>query len=358
MPEEVIVHMVLATIYFQYGVRNWEKNAERKQLNELSNTHYHYALSKMFYLASDPTFEAVQAMAMIAGHTRCFPKPGPGILISNFAFNAAIGLNLHRHEPIEPGRRTKLQDEVRKRVFWTILTVLVTLNGRLGRPMPIALEEIDVDFPEPIPDELLTDDGVTRGPGVCSYLVGLAGFKIVPLFMEMYNTIYCARRNPAQYLDNVASVEEQLREWEEDLPAELRVDPTRIDDATIYALFAQTFSLELRLCLRHPSVTMTDDPGVAAENMRLTEETSHKMLLVMDTLLKKKSLDTTWYQIAVYVGAIFSTLAAYWYRGSELEQEDITALREEMRKWLDIVRASGVLLGEYWVSGLSFDACN
>lgn len=343
VPEEVIVHMVLATIYFQYGVRNWEKKPERRQLNALSNTHYHYALSKLFYLASSPTFESVQAMAMIAAHARSFPKPGCGILIANFAFNAAIALNLHRKDDTP---RTKLEQEVRKRVWWTILCILVTLNGRLGRPMPIALEEMDVDFPEPIPDELLTDEGVMPGTGRCGYQVGLAGFKIVPLFMEMYSTIYSARRNPLEYQDAIASIEDQLWKWESELPQELRVDHMHLKDASVYALYAQSFALELRLCLRHPSMTMTDNPHVAAENTRLTEEAAHKMLLVMDELLKKKSLDTTWYQIAVYVGAIFSTLAAYWQRGSELTHADIATLRDDMKKWLDVLRASGVLLGK------------
>src|SRR4051812_38211323 len=53
--ELVIVHMVFATIYFQYGVRNREEPAKHKQLNDFSNNHYHWCLSKFYDLAISQT---------------------------------------------------------------------------------------------------------------------------------------------------------------------------------------------------------------------------------------------------------------------------------------------------------------
>ncbi|TDZ39948.1 Transcriptional activator protein acu-15 [Colletotrichum trifolii] len=347
VPELVMVHMVFATIYFQYGVRNGEQSETRSQLNELSNKHYHFALSKMYDLASAQSVAAVQAMAMIAAHSRAFPKPGCGSMITNFAFHCAIDLNMHRASKA-PGESTNLENEIRKRTWWTILTVYVTLSGRLGRPMPISVEEYDVDFPEPIADEALTPDGVdTSVTTPCTYHVGLAAFKIVPLFMEMYSNIYSVKRDPKNYADVVNALEEQLQQWKDSLPENLQINVTgqTEPEGQMYALYVQMFALEFRLCLRHPSVAMTIDRKMLLENARICEETAAHMLKAVKSLWRLKSLDTTWYQIAVYGCAIFTTLVAHWERRFEATPNQVATLREDMRDWIEIINSTVSLLG-------------
>ncbi|KAK2778815.1 transcription factor [Colletotrichum kahawae] len=347
VPDLVMVHMVFATIYFQYGVRNWEQQESRSQLNELSNKHYHFALSKMYDLASAQSVAAVQAMAMISAHSRAFPKPGCGSMVTNFAFHCAIDLNLHRAAKA-PGETTNLENEIRKRTWWTILTVYVTLNGRLGRPMPINVEEYDVDFPEPIADEALTPDGVdTSVTTPCNYHVGLAGFKIVPLFMEMYSNIYSVKRDPKNYADVVNALEEQLQLWKDSLPENLQLNLAgqTEHEGKMYALYIQMYALEFRLCLRHPSVAMTSDRKMLLENARICEETAAYMLKATKCILKLKSLDTTWYQIAVYGAAIFTTLVAHWERRFETTPNQIANIRSDMRDWMEIINATVSLIG-------------
>jgi hypothetical protein len=113
----------------------------------------------------------------------------------------------------------------------------------------------------------------------------------------------------------------------------------------IFALYTQAFCLEFRLCLRHPSVCLSDDPKVCAENTRICEDTARKLLKVVGVLLKMKSLDTTWYQLAVYVAAIFSSLVAHWQRRYDITPFEVAALREDMALWLEIIGEIGKLLG-------------
>jgi hypothetical protein len=339
--------MVFATIYYQYGIRNWEQADQRVHLNNLSNQHYHFALSKFFDLASSQSFLAVQAMAMIAAHSRSFPKPGCGSLVSSFAIGRAIELNLHRASKL-PTPGTNLDNEMRKRVWWSILVISVTLNGRLGKPMPISVEEMDVDFPEPIPDELLSEHGVdTTSSGSVAYHVGLAGFRIVPLFIDMYASLYSVRRNATVYRDVVNALEGRLTAWKEAMHPSLKIGTPEdaVQENRVYALYAQLFWLEFRLCLRHPSVAMTDDPNFMAENTKACEATAKEMLDVVHSLLKLRSLDTTWYQISVYVGAAFSTLVAYWERRFDSTPADIASLRGDMSAWQQILAESASFVG-------------
>lgn len=346
VPEMVIVHCLFATIYFQFFIRNREKPEDHAQLNNLSNKHYHWCLSKFFELAVSQTVTAVQALAMLASHTRNFPKPGCSFTIANFAMMKAIELNFHRSNKI-PNGGTTLENELRKRVWWSILGIIITLNGRLGRPMPITLEEFDIEFPIAINDEYLGEDGVLDPSkiGHCCYQIGLAGFKAVPLFMEMYSSIYSVRRDPKKYVDVVRELSQAMAKLMNDLPDCLRVEKCQPTDL-VFALYTQAISLEFNLCLRHPSVCLEKDPKFCAENTRICEQTARKLLKVVGELLKLKSLDTTWYQLSVYVASMLSILVANWERRHEITHMEIATLRADMALGLEIIAEIGRLVGK------------
>ena len=347
--------MMFATIYFQYGIRNREEPEKHAQLNDFSNKHYHWCLSKFFDLAISQTVTAVQALAMIVSHTRNFPKPGCSSTIAHFALMKAIELNFHRKIKFPEGQITSLDYEVRKRSWWAILAVMVTLNGRLGRPMPITLQEFDVDFPIAIPDDLLTEEGVLdpTAIGHCDYNVGVVAYKAVPLFLEMFSNLYAVRRDPRRYVDIVHELEGGMRNIVDTLPEDLQPDKSKPGNQ-IFALYAQAIVLEFSLCLRHPSVCMTNDARFCAENSRIVEESAKKLLKVVVQLLKVKCLDTTWYQLAVYIAAIFSTLVAHWERRFGTTPEDLAVLRDDMAQWLDVIAEIGRLVGK---SGMEATNC-
>lgn len=345
MSELVMVHMVFATIYYQYGVRNPEDAVKRDHLNGLANKHYHWCLSKLYEVAMSSALESIQAYVLLAAFMRSFPKPGSSLSVVNFAFAKAIEMNLHRALK-SPSGITNRHLEIRKRCWWVLLALVVTLNGRLGRPMPIELEDFDVEFPLAIPDECLGEDGVLNPArtGQCDFQIGLTAFKLVPLYLKMFTKIYSVRRDPSRYCDVVKSLDEGLRLFRATLPDDVRVDKCK-PGQQLFALYTEAFCLEFTLCLRHPSVCLTDDPVFVADNARICEETARKLLKVVSSLVKMKSLDTTWYQLSVYIAAMFSTLAACWERRFQTTAFEIASLRQEMAQWLVVVSEIGKLLG-------------
>lgn len=352
--ELVIVHMVFATIYFQYGVRNKQESEKYAQLNEYSNKHYHWCLSKFFDLNISQTTTTVQAIAMIVSHTRNFAKPGCSSTIAHFGLMKAIELNMHRALKLPEGQTT-LENEIRKRSFWSILAVMVTLNGRLGRPMPLSLEEFDVDFPWAIPDELLVEGEMIDSSkvGRCEYSCGLMAYRSVPVFMDMYTRIYGVRRDPTKYLEVVRDLEAQKRHILDNLPDELRPDSDiKSDNSQVFVLYTQAIWLEFSLCLRHPSVCPINDPKIHAENTRICEESAKKLLGVVTALVTLKSLDTTWYQLAVYIAAIFTMLVAHWERRFDTNPEELRVLKADMAQWVSNIMDIGRLLGKKGVPPL------
>ncbi|KAI6313523.1 hypothetical protein MCOR23_006634 [Pyricularia oryzae] len=350
--ELVVVHMVFATIYFQYGVRNPQNLERHRQLDRLASQHYHYCLNKFCDLEADRTITSVHALLLLGLHMRGFSKPGGAYLVSYSAFAKAIELGLNKAAPgVLDGSVLNLETELRSRAWWSVLVLTTALNGHLGRPMFVTMQDFDVPLPTPIPEECLTADGITDRSriGECTYWVGLAIYQITPAYMDLYANIYSIRRDPRRHAEVVARIEEQVAKWKEELPAELRADDeeqvSQSGKAKLFALIARGVYLELRLMLRHPSACPLVDPDYQAENTRLSEEMSRELLDHVTTVLKLKSGDTTWYQISTYVAAVSCTLAANWERRFSITQEEVARLRREMNRWLGIIEETGKSLG-------------
>ncbi|OTB01323.1 hypothetical protein M426DRAFT_323591 [Hypoxylon sp. CI-4A] len=345
--ETTMVHMVFASIYFQYGLRNREQPEQRARLNELSNKHYHYALAKWFDLSTSRTLYDLQALTMLCVHTMRFPKSETSNMLSNYTLGMAVEQGLHRAWK-KPGEGTNIENELRKRIWWALVSTVVTLNGRMGRPMPIRLEDIDSGFPETIADELLTEDGVDTTRSLpCRFEIGVSAFRISALFLEMYCHVYCVRKDPNRCLPAVEALEEQLEAWRDNLPPTLKLSSVGQSehDHSMFALYAEYMALEFRLTLRHPAACITNDPKTTAENTKICEEAAKSMLEILHKLYKLKSLDTTWYCLSVYVTAIFSALVAHWERRHETDASEVRALRGDMNLWLTILAETGSLMG-------------
>ncbi|KAI0377533.1 fungal-specific transcription factor domain-containing protein [Hypomontagnella monticulosa] len=345
--ETTMVHLVFASIYLQYALRNREMPEDRARLNDLSNKHYHFALSKFFDLSISKTLYDLQALAMLCVHTMRFPKSNTSNMLSNYTLAMAIDFGLHRAWK-NPGEGTNLENELRKRTWWAIASTAITLNGRMGRPMPIRLEDIDADFPELIADELLTQDGVDTSKSVpCGYEIGISAFRISALFLEMFANIYCTRKEPNRYIPVIESLEEQLEAWRENLPLGLKPPGAGQPEHEnpMHALYAEYMALDFRITLRHPAACITNDPKLIAENTKICEQTAKDMLKNLHKLYKLKSLDTTWYGLAIYVTAIFSTLVAHWERRHETSSAEVQALRGDMNLWLTLLAETGSLMG-------------
>lgn len=262
-----MIHMVFASIYLQYGLRNREQPEQRARLNNLSNKHYHFALSKFCELSTSRTLYDVQALTMLCVHTMRFPKSNASGILSHYTLGIAIEINLHRAWK-KPGEGTNLENELRKRIWWAIVATSVTLNGRMGRPMPIRLEDIDCEFPEMIADELLTQDGVdTTRTATCRYSIGVCSFKISALFLEMFANIYCVRKDPSRYLPVVEAIEEQLQVWRDNLPPSLQ--PRKAGqpehEHTMFALYAEWMALEFSKHISAPETPSSHIPKFMVE---------------------------------------------------------------------------------------------
>ena len=350
--ETAMVHIVFATMFFQYAARNWENAAQQADLNARSNLHYHYSVGFYYQLCTSHTLQDVQALTLICAHLRNFPKPGASWMVSNAVMALAIELGLHRSAKrwAQPEQQRDVLDiEMRKRIFYGILSIHVTLSGKLGRPMPVRPEDFDVELPEPIDDELLGEGAVDLSKaGKCAHRIGLEAFRVLPIFMDLFSSLYAVQRTPRTYIENVNRLETKIKKWRDQWPTELVQESAENEqEGRVQSLYIQMWALEFRLLLRHPSISLTSNAEFNKASLTICAESAHQMLQLVKQIQKYKSLDTTWYQGAVYLMAITTTLFAEWEKRKEINAIDLSNLRDEMDQWLSIMGDVGGLLGKF-----------
>jgi hypothetical protein len=336
-PEIVMIHMMLATIQYQIAARNSSQNA----LLEESHRHYRYALS--FYtelLAGNHKLEDVQALAMICHHLRTFPKPGAAWIMTSLTYLFALELGLHRSVKNWTDGSTnmsKLEIEMRKRIFWTLNALQVNLNGKLGRPMPISNEDIDVEFPEPMKDCLPEEEGHLDTFHQCSFQVGIQIAKYTHLEIDLYKMIYSIRSASSAYVERLKHLEAGIRQWKEELPYELRDPSHATKDNQIFALYLEYWYQAFHLALHHPAVCRSPDPALMESNLDKCLDASQKMLRNCNTLMIKKSLDIPWINTVVYIEALFTTLFVSSMRKDQLSPADMKRLTGDMDTWVNVI---------------------
>ena len=348
--ETVMVHTMLAIMHCQIAVRGSQNEAHKAELNQSSNFHYHYALGFFAQLIAGHTLADVQALTLLGSHVRNFPKPGACWMLVSTTLNFAIELGLHRSAKSwanTSNATSALDIEIRKRVFWGLLVLLVSASGNLGRPLALRFEDWDVEPPDMVDEELLGEDGIdTLKPKTCQFSVGYQGFRCMPIFIDLYNNIYAIKRSPQSYVDTVRGLERRIREWKEQWPPEIgHQSTTETDPNHTHAQYLEMCPLHLRLLLRHPSLSLTNDQEFNRENLTVCMEVSKKMLHHVKQLQKFQSLDGTWQTGALYVLAISTTLFGHWERRDLINSSILATLKEEMTAWLSIIGDMGNYMG-------------
>lgn len=344
-----MIHTMLAIMYHQYAMRAPTNAQHGAEVTQSSNFHYHYALGFFAQLVNSHTLADVQALTMLCFHIRNFPKPGACWMITSIVLNLAIEFGLHRSAKswAPTTERSVLEIEMRKRVFWSIMVIHVTTAGNLGRPMALGSDDWDVEMPEAVDDESLSERGIdTSRPEKCNFLVGVQCFHVMPIKMDLYNNIYAVRRSPQTYVDSVFRLEKRICEWQEHWPPELKSESAADNElGRVHAHYVAIWPLQIRLLLRHPSLSLATSPEFNSENLTICMDVSRKLLHHVKQLQTYKSLDGTWQTGSLYVLAVTTTLFGHWERREQVGAAELVALKEDMDSWSSIIGDMSKMMG-------------
>ena len=105
---------------------------------------------------------SLQAVLLMAIYLQSSTRMSTCFSYVGIALSAAVRMGLHRAVP--DANSSPIDQEVRKRVFWTCWKMDTYVGAILGLPKGIAPEDIDQEMPVEVDDEYITKDQLSPQP--------------------------------------------------------------------------------------------------------------------------------------------------------------------------------------------------
>lgn len=341
--ETVMVHMMLTVMNFQYSRRN-----VNQQAFEDAMAHYHYSLTFVPALMTGHTLQDVQALALICTQLRSQPRVGAAYSFISTVLGIAVEMGLHRSADAWQGANAEhnLQTiEMRKRVFWTLLSLHISIAGKLGRPMFLRPEDMDLEFPQALPDSLPGEEHLSPWRK-CSFQVAPHAMKLMRVLSSVYSTIYAVKGSSEPYAVSVQRIERDVADFRANLPAELAGGPQTQAEDRVFSLYLQLIEGEILLTLHHPSLCRTTSPQDMQRHLDLCLDASTRLFNIAVQMKELNALDSTWYCTTIHLAALFTMLFVHTTRQDQMTSTDLARLRTDMELWLGVMGEVGKMLGK------------
>ncbi|OAL03760.1 hypothetical protein IQ06DRAFT_314515 [Phaeosphaeriaceae sp. SRC1lsM3a] len=193
-------------------------------------------LADSYYLAALTYFEAaikpmnlktLQCFALVAGYSLLTPTRTAVYYIVGLGVRLCQALGLHEEKTITLGpggrRADPLEIDMRRRLFWSLLTMDYGLSHSLGRPAHFATrrEHIDVNFGELVDDVFITKEGIKPAPQASlKKWIGIHFYKMRLLQLEIRKMLY--QRKKAEPKDDqhpwFAEMQSKIEAWRDTSP--------------------------------------------------------------------------------------------------------------------------------------------
>jgi Fungal specific transcription factor domain len=346
-PAEIVtITVVLAIFVRQMAIRNppmrQEKFAE-------SNSLYDYSLSFYAELLLGDSLSDMQALALFLVYARNLPKPGNSWRLSSMVLARAIELNYHRSSKkvmLPPEQQNPLAIELRKRVFWSILGIQVTTAVKMGRPMAISPQDMDVELPHAILDSEITEQGFLPKSGNCDFWAHIFLSKKIPILMDLYHNVIVLRKPGAEYVRDVKELDAQIiswrREWDKDTALQTKNGSFRVATHLVDLWYA-----EFRIILHHPHLCTSQAAEVHKSNLDICMEASKVVLRnVMSMVQDFRGADFTWHFVSGYVLAMGMAMHVYNKKREHLNTETFNKMKLELQGWLFVIKSADHFMSE------------
>ena len=262
----------------------------------------------------------------------------------------AIGLS-HRlglHQSQKRFSFGALTIETRKKVFWTLYTLDCFSAAILGLPKQLKDEDIHAEYPADTDDEYVTEKGFQPTlPGESTRLsAALALFRVSRILSKVLDANYPAASTHELSLQQMASLEAELVEWRDALPAHLTLTFRQEKPSTdVTGNRSPLLSLAyyyIRTLIWRPAIGSSLGNKAAPAVMAVSEASKHMVQIIELLEERKMSFSMCINKPDLLVLCGISLL----YQGMDLKQDskmmkDTERLVNEVIKITDRTKAPG-----------------
>ncbi|KAF2165085.1 hypothetical protein M409DRAFT_67379 [Zasmidium cellare ATCC 36951] len=167
------------------------------------------------------SIEQVQILLLISFYANSLGRVKSAHVYCGIAVRIGIGLGLHRSQA-GSSTMSPVQREVRRRVWWTLYLFDRMISSKLGYPLAIRDDDIDVEFPS------MEGLSTSEQAEFCDPVHLRAHSTLAKITGSILSDIYrLPRQSNPSFVRVVHRVLNDLRQWDEELPVVLRLQGER-----------------------------------------------------------------------------------------------------------------------------------
>ncbi|RDW93937.1 fungal specific transcription factor domain-containing protein [Aspergillus mulundensis] len=171
-------------------------------------------------LFEEPSLAQIEIMLLLCFYSNALGRVNSAHMYSGMAMRLSTSLGLHRASPAETGL-SAIEREHRVRLWWTVYVFDRSTCSKLGQPIGIHDEDIDVEMPSSEPPAVLGSQMQLKLGRAEHLLAHVELARITGLIMR---DIYAPSSKAAagKLVHNVRSILQKLRTWDANIPESLR----------------------------------------------------------------------------------------------------------------------------------------
>ncbi|KAF3762593.1 hypothetical protein M406DRAFT_12456, partial [Cryphonectria parasitica EP155] len=199
----------------------------------------------------EPSIEYIETLLVLCFYSFALNRKNTAFVYAGLALRLSQTMGLHRN--ITYGPNTSAADiENRRRVWWTVYIFDRLVSSKLGHPI---ISDGEIDAPLPSYDNLSEEDK----DDFFDPMQLIANIKLCRITGSILTLIYGgpARKAPGDFIRNVHTILNNLKQLDAELPVELRLDHTKFPAygsrsvASLRLHFNQNLILTTRPVLLH-----------------------------------------------------------------------------------------------------------
>ncbi|GCE99220.1 hypothetical protein ZYGM_003809 [Zygosaccharomyces mellis] len=173
---------------------------------------------------------SIQTMFMLTMFLQCSGNLKRCYSYMGIALRAAIAEGLHRKSSLVGP--TPIEDESKKRLFWTVYKVDIYMNCIMGLPQSISEKAVNMELPKDLDDENITNQGCIDQPWgkISSTGMNNEHTKLMLILSKIHATLYPVLKWDEETHNNILSLQNELDQWLLQLPLQLKPGYEFLDD--------------------------------------------------------------------------------------------------------------------------------
>lgn len=188
-------------------------------------------------------------------------------------YQLIIALGLHRKSAASELHKDYVLSECRKRTFWSAYTIDGYFSAMLGRPPFLHDEFVDQAYPEPLNDQDITSDAISRkSKGIdCLIIASIIHAKLARVVRRALRDQYMSHQDSEErQIQKAAEINDEIAKWQENLPIFLS---GAINPASLIPVFRRQVTV-LRMACAH-AIMLVNRPFILSRNARPKDVQPH-----------------------------------------------------------------------------------